>query len=104
MTAADASAAKQRPAEHHSSSAESDAGPGLGSVVWAREKGWPHWPALLITKETSRGLCNLRKSLHCLGSTSLVSSDSARAFLRGPGRGCSAVCVHAKEGSHAKSP
>lgn len=34
---------------------------GIGEVVWAREKGWPHWPALLITKETSRGLCNIRE-------------------------------------------
>ena len=35
--------------------------PALGLVVWAREKGWPHWPALVTTKETSRGLCNLRE-------------------------------------------
>ena len=35
--------------------------PALGEVVWAREKGWPHWPALVTTKETSRGLCNLRE-------------------------------------------
>ena len=35
---------------------------GIGEVVWAREKGWPHWPALLITKETSRGLCNIRET------------------------------------------
>ena len=55
----------ERPAEDHSSGAHMDAGPALGSVVWAREKGWPHWPALLITKETSRGLCNLRESLRC---------------------------------------
>lgn len=55
----------ERPAGHHSISAQSDAGPSLGSVVWAREKGWPHWPALLITKETSRGLCHLRKPLRC---------------------------------------
>ena len=37
--------------------------PALGEVVWAREKGWPHWPALVTTKETSRGLCNLRELL-----------------------------------------
>ena len=54
-----------RPADHHSTSAPSAAGLPLGSVVWAREKGWPHWPALLITKETSRGLCHLRKPLRC---------------------------------------
>lgn len=32
----------------------------LGEVVWAREKGWPAWPALVITKETSRDLATLR--------------------------------------------
>ena len=63
--AAEAAAAKQQQeaAGQHSSSTQSYAGPGLGSIVWGREKGWPHWPALLITKETSRGLCNLRKPL-----------------------------------------
>ena len=39
---------------------------GIGEVVWAREKGWPHWPALLITKETSRGLCNIREPVPLL--------------------------------------
>ena len=56
----------ERPAENHSTRAHINAGPALGSVVWAREKGWPYWPALLITKETSRGLCNLREFLCCL--------------------------------------
>ncbi len=71
---------QRRPAEQqqHSSSAQSDAGPGLGSVVWGREKSWPRWPALLITKETSRGLCNLRKPQNqCpLASTHRVLPDS----------------------------
>ena len=53
----------QPPARHTSSSAQSRARPSLGTVVWAREKGWPHWPAVVITKETSRGLCNIRKPL-----------------------------------------
>jgi len=56
----------QPPARHTSSSAQSRARPSLGTVVWAREKGWPHWPAVVITKETSRGLCNIRKPLHCM--------------------------------------
>lgn len=32
----------------------------LGEAVWAREKGWPAWPALVITRETSRDLAALR--------------------------------------------
>jgi hypothetical protein len=35
----------------------------LGEVVWAREKGWPAWPALVITRETSRDLAALRALL-----------------------------------------
>ena len=36
----------------------------LGEVVWAREKGWPAWPALVITRETARGLSTLRALLY----------------------------------------
>ena len=62
----------QPPARHTSSSAQSRARPSLGTVVWAREKGWPHWPAVVITKETSRGLCNIRKPLHCMRRRALI--------------------------------
>ncbi|CAL8470279.1 g9821 [Coccomyxa elongata] len=32
----------------------------LGEVVWAHEKGWPAWPALVITWESARDLSPLR--------------------------------------------
>ncbi|BDA44310.1 probable histone-lysine N-methyltransferase TRX1 [Coccomyxa sp. Obi] len=32
----------------------------LGEVVWAHEKGWPAWPALVITWESARDLSSLR--------------------------------------------
>ena len=62
----------QPPARLTSSSAQSRARPSLGTVVWAREKGWPHWPAVVITKEPSRGLCNIRKPLHCVRRRALI--------------------------------
>ena len=31
----------------------------LGEVVWAHEKGWPAWPALVITWESARDLSSL---------------------------------------------
>lgn len=33
----------------------------LGEVVWAREKGWPAWPAVVITRESARDLSPLSK-------------------------------------------
>lgn len=39
---------------------------GLGEVVWAKEKGWPSWPAIVITYESSRDLSSLSESLRRL--------------------------------------
>ena len=48
--------------------AQQEAAHRLGEVVWAREKGWPAWPALVITFETTRDLAALRarSPQHCL--------------------------------------
>jgi hypothetical protein len=40
---------------------QESSGPGLGEVVWAREKGWPAWPALVVTFESTTDLANLSK-------------------------------------------
>ena len=51
----------EQPQHGSSAGVGAQAPPFLGEVVWAREKGWPYWPALVTTKETSQGLCNLRE-------------------------------------------
>lgn len=45
----------------------------LGEVVWAREKGWPSWPALVIPFETTFGLANLSEPKQPLTLTNVAA-------------------------------
>ena len=55
------------------------AGRGLGCVVWAREKGWNAWPALIVTPADAMAAA---PKLAKLGA-------GLPLFARGPASGCS---------------
>lgn len=57
-----AAAEGSRPDDQEPASNAPEAGEqtfGLGEVVWAREKGWPAWPSVVITLESARDLSPL---------------------------------------------
>lgn len=46
----------------------------LGELVWAHEKGWPAWPALVITWESARDLSPL-SALPCFYHCTIVEDN-----------------------------